>query len=87
VCLAQVADFWRAYEKPSGSYCYKPRSGKCVIRFGASVIDSLSFHYPTVPTRCDSNAHPDPLTPSTTPQYPHAVIRTHGKRACADRAL
>ena len=36
-----VADFWRAFEKPSGSYCYKPRSGKCEIRFGDASSTTL----------------------------------------------
>ena len=39
-----VADFWRAYEKPSGSYCYA--RGKCAIAFGASSVNSYNFHYP-----------------------------------------
>ena len=39
-----VADFWRAYEKPSGSYCYA--RGKCAIAFGASRVNSYNFHYP-----------------------------------------
>ena len=42
-----VADFWRAFEKPSGSYCYKPRSGKCEIRFGDATVATSLFHYPS----------------------------------------
>ena len=40
-----VADFWRAFEKPSGQYCY--RRGACRITFGRSVVSSNLFHYPS----------------------------------------
>jgi hypothetical protein len=40
-----VADFWRAFEKPSGSYCY--RRGRCAIRFGRSRVTTSLFHYPS----------------------------------------
>lgn len=39
-----VADFWRAFEKPSGSYCYK--RGQCALSLGGSQVAHLSFHYP-----------------------------------------
>ena len=38
-----VADFWRAYLKEGGSYCYKRR--KCAIRFGAGEV---LMRYPTL---------------------------------------
>ena len=40
-----VADFWRAFEKPSGTYCY--RRGKCATRFGQGVVETALFHYPS----------------------------------------
>ena len=40
-----VADFWRAFEKPSGSYCF--RAGRCTITFGSSVVRMAPFHYPS----------------------------------------
>ena len=43
-----VADFWRAFEKPSGSYCYRGgRDRPCAITFGHSVVSTQLFHYPS----------------------------------------
>jgi hypothetical protein len=39
-----IADFWRAFEKPSGSYCFA--RGKCSISFGKGRVRSSLFHYP-----------------------------------------
>ena len=41
---AGVGSFWRAFEKPSGSYCYK--RGKCTIAFGRGRVRTSLFHYP-----------------------------------------
>lgn len=38
-----TADFWRAFLKEGGSFCYQRR--RCVIRFGASEV---SMRYPTL---------------------------------------
>ena len=39
-----VADFWRAYEKPGGTYCFA--RGKCGIRFGSANVLTTLIHHP-----------------------------------------
>lgn len=44
-----VADFWRAFEKPSGQYCYRPgrKPPMCTVAFGRSAVTSSVFHFPS----------------------------------------